>query len=222
MSVSDRILVINPNSSVTMTRSIDESVEPLRSTDGPPIEVTRLTTTPDGLETQADVESVVLPLAARLADEPAAAYVVACFSDPGLFLLREQLERPVVGIAESALLLALGLGHRFGIVAIGSGSIGRHMRLVRSMGLEGRFAGDISAETGTHGVDSPSAIETIAGVGRVLREKHGAEVLILGCAGMGRHRTNIEAMVGVPVVDPVQAGVARALALTALGYPRIR
>jgi Asp/Glu/hydantoin racemase len=54
-----------------------------------------------------------------------------------------------------------------------------------------------------------------------LRDEDGADVLILGCAGMGHWRPKAEEALGIPVVDPTQAAVARAIGIVALGYQRI-
>jgi allantoin racemase len=48
-------------------------------------------------------------------------------------------------------------------------------------------------------------------VGRALMEKDGADVIVMGCAGMARHRRPLEAALGVPVIDPTQAAVAMAI-----------
>jgi allantoin racemase len=48
-------------------------------------------------------------------------------------------------------------------------------------------------------------------VGRELVEKDGADVIVMGCAGMARHRRPLEAALGVPVIDPTQAAVAMAI-----------
>jgi Asp/Glu/hydantoin racemase len=42
-------------------------------------------------------------------------------------------------------------------------------------------------------------------------EKDGADVIVMGCAGMARHRRPLEAVLGVPVIDPTQAAVAMAI-----------
>jgi Asp/Glu/hydantoin racemase len=55
-------------------------------------------------------------------------------------------------------------------------------------------------------------------VGTELRDRDGAEVLILGCASMGGYRREIEERVGLPVVDPTQAAVVRAISILTLGY----
>ena len=214
-----RILVLNPNSSPDVTASMDSALAPTRIAGGPEIICATLAEGPPGIETQAHVESVVGPIARYCATHEADAYVIACFSDPGLHLAREAVCKPVVGIAESAFLMAIGLGQRFGIVAIRKGSIPRHIRAVRQSGLEHRLAGDRAIEVGvTDMLRGASPVERIVAIGTQLRDEDGADVLILGCASMGGFRPEIEARLGLPVVDPTQAAVMRASGLVALGY----
>lgn len=215
-----RILVVNPNSSVAMTRSIDSGLDIIRRHTAFDIDCATLAEGPPGIETQAHIESVVQPMVALMRRVPADAYVVSCFSDPGLALAREQLDAPVLGIAESSMLLALGLGYRFGIIAILDASVRRHLRYIRSIGLEDRLAGDRAINLGVHDASGDAAIERIVAVGKELRDRDGANVLILGCAGMGLRREVIEAATGLPVIDPTQAAVARAIGLVSLNYPR--
>jgi allantoin racemase len=216
-----RILVINPNSSTQTTAAMEEGIASLRTRGGAAIECVTMAEGPPGIETQEHVESVVLPLARLIEREPAALYVIACFSDPGIHLAREVARAPVIGIAESAFLLAMGLGQKFGIVAILERSIPRHMRYVRQLGLTGFLAGDRSINSGVAGLSGPGVVERIVEVGRRLRDEDGANVLILGCASMGRYRSAIEDQLGIPVVDPAQAAVARAQMLLSLGYATV-
>jgi Asp/Glu/hydantoin racemase len=217
-----RILVINPNSSQSVTTSIDEALAPLRWPGGPTIDCVTLKEGPPGIETQAHIESVVEPIARRVGADTADAYVIACFSDPGLYLARETVRKPVVGIAESAILLAAGLAYRFGIIAILPTSIPRHLRYVRSLGFEHRLAGDRALGVGVEGLaDRAAVIDKIVAAGSRLRDEDGAQVVLLGCAGMGRYRPELEDRLGIPVVDPCQAAVARATSLLALGYGKI-
>lgn len=215
-----RILVINPNSSVATTAAMEEGLAPLRRPDGPLVECRTMAEGPPGIETQEHVESVVMPLARLIGRESADAYVIACFSDPGIHLAREVARAPVLGIAESAFQLALGLGDRFGIVAILERSIPRHLRYVRQLGLSAFLAGDRSVGTGVAGLEGDGVAARIAEVGRRLRDEDGARVIVLGCASMGRYRPAIEDLLGLPVVDPAQAAVARAMTLLSLGYTR--
>jgi allantoin racemase len=212
MARSD-ILVINPNSNPAVTAGFDSALAPLRFADGPSIRCTTLHEGPFGIESQQDVEQVVLPLRRMVeADNAADAFVIACYSDPGLQVCREGTRRPVFGIAECAVLTALARGERFGVIAIAVASIRRHLRYLRQMGLTERLAaerplGMSVAQTAS----GEGTFDRMVEVGRALVERDGADVIIMGCAGMARHRAPLEAVLGVPVIDPVHAAVAMAI-----------
>ncbi|MFM8802217.1 MAG: aspartate/glutamate racemase family protein [Tagaea sp.] len=219
--MAQRILVVNPNSNVNVTRGIDAAVAPLRLPGGPEIECMTLKDGPPGIETQAHVESVVQPLARTVAarDNDCDAFVVACFSDPGLYAAREATKKPVLGIAECGMLTALTLGERFGIVAILPRSVPRHLRYVGARGLEARFAGDRPIGlTVAELSDDARTLARMIEVGRELRDKDGADVIVMGCAGMARYRDRLQAEIGVPVVEPTQAAAGMALARVRLGW----
>ena len=55
------------------------------------------------------------------------------------------------------------------------------------------------------------AIGRMVEVGKALRATHGADVIVMGCAGMARHRRPLEQELGIPVIDPTQAAVAMAI-----------
>lgn len=207
-----RILVINPNSNEAVTRGLDEALAPLRFPEGPPIECLTLAEGPFGIETQADADGVAIPLRRLVEREAAAAYVIACYSDPGLHVCREGTGSPVFGIAECGVLTALARADSFGVIAIKSRSIPRHLRYLRQMGLGERLAGERPlemsvAETAT----GEGTLDRMIAVGRALRDEDGARAIVMGCAGMARHRRPLEEALGVPVIDPTQAAVAMAL-----------
>ena len=215
------IFVINPNSSKAVTAKIDEAVAPLRSSDGPDIECVTLADGPPAVESQRDVDSVPGPLlrtAARL-ENAAAAFVVACFSDPGMHALREQSRRPVLGIAECGVLTALTLGQRFGVIAILANSVTRHLRYFGAMGVMNRLAGDLPAGLRVHELADPGrTLQRMTEVGQALRDDHGADVLVMGCAGMAPYREPLEKALGIPVVEPTQAAVTMAVGRVRLGW----
>ncbi len=128
--MTQRILVINPNSTVAVTEDIDRALAPLRFADGPGIECVTLAEGPPGIETQDHVDSVVEPIRRRVAAEDgrAAAFVIACFSDPGLAEARAATAKPVFGIAESGLMSAMARAGRVGVIAILEASVARHRR----------------------------------------------------------------------------------------------
>ncbi|MGB3280360.1 MAG: aspartate/glutamate racemase family protein [Pseudorhodobacter sp.] len=213
------IHILNPNSSVHVTDGIARAVAPIAVASGMPIACHTLTEGPPGIETQAHVDGVVAPLLAQAKglEGDASAFVVACFSDPGLAALREQVRVPVLGIAESAVLVAMMMGRRFGIVSILSRSIPRHMRYLGAMGVMDRLAGDMPLEMGVLELaDEARAFARLVEVGRALRDGRGADVLILGCAGMARYRARLEAELKMKVVDPCQAAAGLAVGRVAL------
>jgi allantoin racemase len=218
------ILVVNPNSTQAVTDSIDKAMEPLRLLGGPEIAALTLTEGPPGIESQSDADAVIMPLLQliREQDREAAAFVVACFSDPGLHAAREVTEKPVLGIAECGILTALTLGHRFGVIAILARSVPRHLRYIAAMGVKDRLAGDLPIELGVTALaDERTTLRRMIAVGRQLRDQHGADVLVMGCAGMARYREALEESVQIPVVEPTQAAVAMALGRVRLGW-RVR
>lgn len=213
------ILVINPNSNPAVTQGFDEALEPLRHSGGPAILCETLAEGPFGIETQAHVDGVAMPLARLVAARPDAdAFVIACYSDPGLFVCREATKKPVLGIAECGLLTAMARGQRIGVIAIARRSIPRHIRYMRQMGIMDRLANERPLEMSV--AETASGEGTLArmiAVGTELRDLDGADVIVMGCAGMARHRRNLEAALGIPVVDPVQAAVTMALGAVAFG-----
>jgi len=208
-----RIVVVNPNSNEAVTRGLDEALRPLAFAEGPEIVCTTLAEGPYGIETQADVESVAMPLRRLIeSDNGADAFIIACYSDPGLHVCREGTDRPVFGIAESGVLTALARAETFGVIAIKQRSIRRHVRYPRQMGLTDRLAGERPLEMSVAETASgEGTLDRLIAVGRELRDEDGAGAIVMGCAGMARHRRALEEALGVPVIDPTQAAVAMAL-----------
>jgi Asp/Glu/hydantoin racemase len=215
------IVVINPNSTEAVTAAIDVAIEPLRLSGGPQIVCQTLHEGPPGVESQRDADSVIEPLCRTIAaqDNSASAFVIACFSDPGLYSAREATAKPVLGIAECGILTALTLGHRFGVISILAKSVPRHLRYVAAMGVGSRLAADLPIGLGvTELGDARTTMARMTDIGCRLRDAHGADVLVMGCAGMARYRDELEAVARIPVVEPTQAAVAMAQGRERLGW----
>jgi len=217
--MSDRILVINPNSTEAVTRGIDEACAPLRMPGGPQIECATLKEGPPGIETQQHVDSVVSPLVKKIASTDASAYVIACYSDPGLHAAREATKKPVLGISECGILTALTLGQKFGVIAILQKSIPRHLRYMGALGVMDRLAGELPVGLPVVELsDENKTFGRMVDVGKRLRDEHGADVIVMGCAGMARYRKPLQEAVGIPVVEPTQAAVTMAIGRVRLGW----
>ena len=208
-----RILVINPNSNQLVTQGLEQALKPLGFEGGPEIVCETLTEGPYGIESQADVDGVTMPLRRLVeGDNHSAAFVIACYSDPGLHVCREATDRPVFGIAECGVLTALARAETFGVIAIAQRSIRRHLRYLRQMGLMDRLTRERPlnmsvAETASGEGTLAKMIE----VGRALKDEDGSGAIVMGCAGMARHRRPLEQALGIPVIDPTQAAVTMAL-----------
>ncbi len=219
--MTDRaLIVINPNSSEAVTAGIDAAMDPLRGL-GTPIRCVTLAEGPTGIESQAQADETIAPmlrLAASLEDQ-AAGFVIACFGDPGMHALRDRTALPVLGIQESAVMTALTLGQRFGVIAILPGSIPRHLRAFGAMGVTDRLAGDRALNLGVADLADPDVTrDRMIAVGQTLRDQDGADVLIMGCAGMAGYRAALAHATGLPVVEPCQAAAAMALGRIALNW----
>ena len=218
------IFIINPNSTQAVTDAFDAGLASLRVEGGPKLRSLTLTEGPPGIQCQLHVENVTLPLVklVRKLDaehgDAAAGYVIACFSDPGLHAVREATSKPVLGVMESAMLTAMTRGHKVGVIAILQQSIARHLRAFGAMGILDRVAGELPL--GMQVVELSDSARTRAGllaVGPRLRDEKQANVVVLGCAGMAEHRGWLEQQLGIPVIEPAQAGASMALGRVLLG-----
>jgi Asp/Glu/hydantoin racemase len=209
--MAERILLINPNSSLSCTQAIAEAVAPLSAPGLPVLEVTHLPDGPPAIVTWRDWFGVAEPLCRVVEREKAEAYILACVSDPGLEAVRTVTPKPVFGPFRCAVATALTRAERFGIIAFTEKSKPRQRRILQSMGVEDRLAATIALnldmEVLTDPVKPRQALERAAGA---LAEQ-GAEVVVLGCAGMAGHRAAAEAAAGVPVIEPCQAAASQAI-----------
>ena len=92
-------------------------------------------------------------------DNASGAFVIACYSDPGLHVCREGTQRPVFGIAECGVLTALARAERFGVIAI----------------LQRRNAWQVIDSV--QRVDEPSQIADLAGYASYLSLEQKRELL---------------------------------------------
>lgn len=149
--------------------------------------------------------------------------VVACFSDPGLFAIREIVDVPVVGIAEASFLTACMIGWRFGILGGTPKDIPWMENILWNYGLAKRCAGvvPICMSVEETREDSERTMGRLVDASTKLISR-GAESVILGCGSWSRYQKDLEGRIGSPVIDPIQAACWQLRALVEMGLSSSR
>jgi allantoin racemase len=217
-----KIKVINPNTTAEMTGDICESAHYFSRKDTI-IECVNPAKGPVTIEGFYDEYMAMTGLIEELLKSEKTgdvdAYVIACFGDPGLYALRELTEKPVVGIAESAMMLASFVAGKFSIVTIMPRIRMMLEELVQRVGLGHRLS---SIRTPNLTVldfmrDFEGCKKILISESKDTIEKDYAEAIILGCAGMAGFAAEVEKEVSVPVFDAVASAIKVAEALVDMG-----
>jgi allantoin racemase len=143
------------------------------------------------------------------------AVVLACFGDPGLAALKEVSKVPVVGMAEASILQASAIGQRFSIVTGGERWKPMLEEFVAGQGMSARLASVRAvAPTGADIARSPKAALALLakGCAACVRED-GANVVILGGAGLVGLAAKLKPSVEVPLLDGLACAISMAESL---------
>jgi len=217
-----KLHVINPNTSSVMTEMIRRSAEQAASA-GTELICSGLPHGPEYADCAYDnvlvSQELVRVVQADEQDGSYDAYIVASFADPALDALRELTDRPVVGIAESALHLSAFLGYRFAVINTMPRLTKNFTNSVRLAGAENRLA---AIKLPPYRVSSflestEDAKAMLVATAREAIVQDGAEVIILGGGMLAGYADFLSAEVGVPVLDGVKCAVKLAESLVGLG-----
>ncbi len=216
-----RILVINPNTTQSMTDKIGEAA---RSVAAAGTEITALSPDkgPVSIEGHYDEAYCVPGVVERVMEGAEAGYdgfVLACFDDPGLHSCRTAVAEPVVGICEAAMHAATMIASSFSVVSTLPRSIPVIEELGFRYGMERKlkrvWAADIPVlALEEEGSDAREKVR--AAVMRAIEEDR-SEAVILGCAGMADLTAWLTRETGVPVLDGVACAVKMVEGLVSLG-----
>ncbi|MGD1922780.1 MAG: aspartate/glutamate racemase family protein [Paracoccaceae bacterium] len=212
-----RVLVINPNSTTSMTDGIveaacaaaapDVTIEGLTNASGPP-------SIPGEADGHAATPGVIWAVR-EAAENGFDAAIIACFDDTGLAEARAAVQIPVIGIGQAAFLAAMIYG-RFSVITtlpvsvpvlednIAGYGLGLACARVRPSGLP-----VLSLEE-----DPFHARKVLTACAAEAAEQDGCNALVLGCAGMAAFGPAMQEASGLPAVDGVAAavGLARTVA----------
>jgi allantoin racemase len=161
----------------------------------------------------------LMELAVELEREGFDAIVPGCFGDPGIDALRELVSIPVVGPGAASMLVAAGLGHRFGIVTVLESVVRPLENLALFTGVATKLAAvrHIGIPVLELNTDRERTFARLVEVSRRVIEEDRADVLILGCGTLSFRSAELQRVIGVPVVNPLQAALRMAELLVGSG-----
>jgi Asp/Glu/hydantoin racemase len=219
-----RLLLLNANTDAAITARMAALAAPMGG-EGVTIEQATARFGARYITTRAAVavagHAALDALALRLASPPPPdAILLACFGDPGLGALREVSPVPVAGMAEASLLAAASLGGRIGVLTGGARWVPMLAEYAAAIGLGPRTLIRCVPQTGAEiAADPDGAVAGLAAEATAL-VADGAEVIVLGGAGLAGLAQRIAARISVPVLDSLACGIAQALMLARLGPAR--
>ena len=216
-----KIMVINPNSSVDMTDHIRKSLEKIKRQD---TELTVVCPSKGPIAIDSSYDETIaafysMELVRKANKEGYDAVIIACFSDPGLIAAKEISDILVVGIQEASFHAASMLGYKFTILTpskkripsknndVWRNKLPYNLASVRELGM-----------TVTETDEKPDlAQERIMEISRKAVDEDGAEVIILGCAGMSGYAEKPARELNIVIIDPTAVALKYAEAMADLG-----
>ncbi|MCL8025739.1 aspartate/glutamate racemase family protein [Nocardioides bruguierae] len=212
-----RLLVVNPNTTASMTALIGGAAGAVAGPDVT-IEAVNPASGPVSIESHYDEALAVPGVLELVARGGYDGYVVACFGDPGVLAARELTGAPVVGIAEAAMRTAAYLGRTYSVVTTLGRTIGHSWDVARAGGLADHCAGMHACEVPVVELETdPRARARILAEAEHALATDRSDVIVLGCAGMADLADWLSAELGVPVVEGVGAATLEVEKLVRLG-----
>ncbi|MEO9339773.1 aspartate/glutamate racemase family protein [Mesorhizobium sp. SB112] len=214
-----RILVINPNTTESMTAKIGRAAA-LVAAPGTEIVAVNPQDGPPSIEGYFDEVFAIPGIIGEMQRAPAMdAYIIACFDDTGLDAARCATDAPVIGIGEAAFHLATLLAGKFSVVTTLARSVPAIEHNLAKYGLGSRCARVRASDVAVLDLERPESdarhkiSQEIARA--ILHDR--AEAIVLGCAGMADLAADLSREHGVPVLDGVACAVKLAEAMSGIG-----
>ena len=214
-----RILVVNPNTTASMTAKIAAAAQRVAA---PGTDIVALTS-PHGPASIEGYYDEAMSLAGLLQAVREAtefdAVIIACFDDTGLDALRCLTDKPVVGIGEAGYRMAAMLSNKFSVVTTLARSVPALEHNLMRYGMDRQCQRVRSSEVAVLELEhaNPAAYQKIeAEIERAISEDR-AEAIVLGCAGMADLAQAMSERFGVPVLDGLACAVGLCESMVRLG-----
>lgn len=213
-----KLVVINPNTSATMTEDIATAARAVAS-NGTQIVALNPVNGPVSIEGHHDdvyaavgvLDCIRMPQA-RDAD----GYVIACGNDPGLFAARETTTAPVLGIGEAAMQTAVMLGGHFTVITTLRRTNIQLEENVLRYGMRNHCRAVKAVDLPVLDLHGDEAYEKLRGAIAATIVEDGAETIVLACAGMAAMARRLSEELLLPVIDGVQAATRLVEAVSGL------
>ena len=226
------ICIINPNTSLAMTKQIRITANNLE-TESFKIKTTCSEFGPESIEGYYDEAFCVPGIINEIKKhQDCDAFIIACFDDTGIDASRSFTDKPVLGIGECCYHVANLLGGNFTVITTLSRSIAKLKSNLSKYGLIQNCNDLIALEIPVLELKKNSS-----NVEKKLDEKINnlvnskkTDVIVLGCAGMTDFADKIQKKYKIPVIEGISASIQIAQAmlnlnlktskLNAYAYPR--
>jgi allantoin racemase len=214
-----RILVVNPNTTASMTRKIGKAAG-VAAAVGTEIAAVNPDFGPPSIEGYLDEAFSIPGLIAEINKAPEMdAYIVACFDDSGLDAARCVTNAPVIGIGEAAFHVASLIAGKFSVVTTLFRSVPAIEHNLIKYGLAARCTKVRATDVPVLELEVPgsNARDRISEEIRRAVLEDRAEAIVLGCAGMTDLASTLSNEHGIAVLDGVACAVKLCEALVQLG-----
>ncbi|TVR45422.1 MAG: hypothetical protein EA386_12380 [Rhodobacteraceae bacterium] len=207
-----RLLIINPNSSATVTAQID-AVAQAACQAGEEMTTICAAGAPDLIVTPEDTRTAEAAVTRTIAQwqRPVDGIILASFGDTGLEAVRSQTDTPVVGIAQSAYAMASVLGPRMSIVSFAPGMADALRKTALGYGHGNRLVAIHTVEGASW--DDPGEIQVhleaqLLRLCQTSARQDRVSSIVLGGGPLAGLAARLQPQVPVPVIDGTAAAIA--------------
>ncbi len=213
-----KICIINPNTTKAMTQKIDLTAKKFASADTEIVSV-EPNIGPESIEGFYDEAFCIPGLVEEIEKHSDAdSYIIACFDDTGLEVIRSITQKPVIGIGEAAYHIATMVAGNFTVITTLSRSIRPLTHNLKKYGLFENCVKVTAIEVPVLDLENISR-ENLDKLNKGIQdtiENDNAESIILGCAGMADLAKSLETKHQLPVIEGVSSAVVLAESLVNL------
>ncbi len=214
-----KILVVNPNTTASMTAKIGMIAQSVARPDTEII-ASNPTDGPTSIQGYLDAAACIPGLLAEIQrHRDADAIVIACFDDTGLDAARCMVDVPVIGIGEAAYHTACMIGARFSVITTLSRSVPGLEDNLKRYGLSARCAKVRATDIPVLKLEEqdPGTLDKLRASIQTAIHEDQCDTIVLGCAGMADLMEQLSKEFGLPVIDGVSCAVAFAESYASLG-----